>query len=81
MTNPRLTPAQVELLRDIATHPQMFVRTYGRYGRTAGALIRHHLARVISASQSDIEIVITALGRDEATRRDLTPKQPSEAAQ
>lgn len=75
----RLTPPMIELLTDIATHPQMYVGTYGRWGRTASALRSRGLATTEMIEGNQTEVIITDAGRAEATRRGLvdTGSQPS----
>jgi hypothetical protein len=67
----RLTDPQVELLTDIATHPQMYVRSYGRWGRTAEALHSRSLANLTWCEGNQTKVVITDAGRDEAKRRGI----------
>jgi hypothetical protein len=68
----RLTPPMIELLTDIATKPQMYVQTYGRWGRTACALRDRGLASLNGCEGNQTEVVITQAGRAEAVRRGLT---------
>lgn len=72
----RLTPPQIELLADIATHPQMYVGTYGRWGRTASALRSRGLATTHMIEGNQTEVVITDAGRTEAARRGLVNCAP-----
>lgn len=72
--NLRLSPAQVELLTDIATHPEYGVRTYSRWGRTAAVLARLGLATTRAGEGNWTTVRITPAGRDEASRRGLVPE-------
>lgn len=67
----KLTPPQVELLIDIATHPQMYVGSFGRWGRTARALQARGLATLCGVERDYLEVVITEAGRTEAVRRGI----------
>lgn len=69
----RLTPPQVELLTDIATKPQMFLRRWSRWEKTGACLVRLGLAKMSSDGPSHSVIVITQAGRDEAVRRGIGP--------
>lgn len=67
----RLTPPQVELLRDIVDKP-MYVQTFSRWGKTAVALERNGLANVRGTGDGiQAEVTITADGLREARRRGL----------
>jgi hypothetical protein len=67
----RLSPNMLELLADIATKPQMYVGTWGRWGKTAGALARKGLATVEDVDHAQSEVRITSDGRTEAIRRGI----------
>lgn len=67
----RLTPPQVELLRDIATHPQMYLRRWSRWQKTGYVLVRLGLATMSGCGPDHSEIAITHAGRTEATRRGI----------
>ncbi len=72
----RLTPPQVELLTDLATSPQMYVRRHSRWGKTVGALVQRQLAVLAYPDYSNHGqdgYRITAAGRVEAARRGLIP--------
>jgi len=71
MASVRLTAPQAELLTDIATHPQMYVGTYGRWGRTAEALRSRGLAKLEWVEGNQTEVTITDDGRAEARRRGI----------
>lgn len=73
----KLTPPQVELLTDIAAHREFGVRTYSRWGRTAGALVRLGLATTRGVEGNWTEVTITQAGRAEAARRGLTQGEES----
>lgn len=69
----RLTPNMVELLTDLVTNPQMYVRTYGKWGRTAQALRGRGLASLHWCEGNQTMVIVTQDGREEAARRGLTP--------
>lgn len=74
----RLTPPQVELLGDLATKPQMYVRRYSRWAKTAGALVQRQLAVLAYPDHSTLGqdgYRITDAGRAEARRRGLVPEE------
>lgn len=64
----RLSPNMIELLTDIAIHPQYYVGTWGKWGKTAHALRQRGLATVEYVEGKQSEVKITAAGRDEAIR-------------
>jgi hypothetical protein len=68
----RLTPNMIELLTDLVTNPQMYVRTFGKWGRTAEALRDRKLATLHWCEGNQTKVVVTQTGRDEAARRGLT---------
>lgn len=68
----RLTPPQIELLTDIATKPQMYLRQWSRWEKTGRVLVRLDLAKMANCGPNHSEITITQLGRDEAARRGIT---------
>lgn len=68
----RLTPPQIELLTDIATKPQMYIRIWSRWGKTAHVLCREGLATSSHVDQNHNELRITEKGRAEAARRGIT---------
>lgn len=75
----RLTPPQIELLTDIATKPQMYLRRWSRWEKTGHVLVRHGLATMKGAEPSHSAITITPDGRAEAIGRGIikdTPTQP-----
>jgi hypothetical protein len=76
----RLTPRQVELLTDIATHPHMYVGTWGRWGKTATALARRGLATTDYLEGRQSEVTITEDGKAEAIRRGILPAGKVETA-
>lgn len=76
----RLTPPMIELLTDIVTKPQMYVRTYGKWGRTAEALSNRKLASLHWCEGNRTRVVVTQAGRDEAARRGLTVNAPNPPA-
>lgn len=67
----RLTLPQVELLTDIVTNPQMYVRDYGRWHRTALALHRRGLANLHWVEGSQTKVTATDEGRAEAARQGI----------
>jgi hypothetical protein len=74
----RLSPPQVELLTDIATHDEYYVRAFSRWAKTAGALVRRGLA-VCQYDRSDWTTVrITAAGRQQALQRGLVANSAEE---
>lgn len=68
----RLTPPQIELLTDLATKPQMYLRRWSRWEKTGGVLARLGLAVMSGCGPDHSEITITQAGRDEAARRGIT---------
>lgn len=68
-----LSPNMLELLTDVVTHPQMYVGTYGRWGKTARALQTRGLATVKDMEGKQSEVKVTEDGRREAARRGLVP--------
>jgi hypothetical protein len=68
----RLSPPQVELLTDIATNPQMYLKNWSRWSKTGGVLARLGLANMESG-WGHAEITITEAGRAEARRRGILP--------
>lgn len=73
----RLTSPQVELLTDIVTNPQMYVRTYGKWGRTAEALRDRGLATLHWCEGNQTMVIITTAGRAEAARRGIVDSAPN----
>jgi hypothetical protein len=71
MSTARLTANQLELLTDVATKPEMFVRTFGRWGQTAQALKRRGLVSLHWCEANQTRVVITDDGRTEARRRGI----------
>jgi len=71
MASVRLTAPQVELLTDIATHPEYFLRRYSRWEKTGHVLHRHGFASLHSEGMTHVRIVITNAGREEAKRRGI----------
>jgi hypothetical protein len=70
--HPRLTPPQLELLTDIATYPQMYLRHWSRWEKTGHVLERHGLAVFTRGGEpTHSEIRITDDGCAEAVRRKL----------
>ncbi len=67
----RLSDPQVELLTDIATHPQMYITCYSKWDRTAHALISRNLAVKSDNGYPQYELRITEAGRVEAVRRGI----------
>lgn len=67
----RLTPPQIELLTDIATNPEYFIRRFSRWEKTAHVLCREGLATTWSEGPSHFGIRITDAGRTEAARRGI----------
>ncbi len=76
----RLSPNQIELLTDIATHRQYYVGTYGKWGRTATALRVRGLATVEDVEGNQSEVKITEAGKVEAIRRGIVQPTPEQAA-
>jgi hypothetical protein len=72
----RLTPPMVELLTDLVTNPEMYVRTYGRWGRTAEALRDRGLATLHWCEGNQTMVIITKAGRVEAARREIVDSAP-----
>lgn len=70
---PRLTPPQIELLTDIVTKPQMYLRHWSREEKSGGCLTALGLASMSSEGPGHSRIVATQAGRDEAVRRGLVP--------
>lgn len=60
----------VELLTDIATHPQMYITCYSKWDRTARALIARDLA-TSDNGYPQYELTITVDGQAEAVRRGI----------
>lgn len=71
----RLSPNMLELLTDITTRPQMYVDTYGPWGRTARALAKRGLATVRDMEGKQSEVKATEDGRHEAARQGLAANQ------
>lgn len=69
----RLTPTQIELLTDLATHPQMYINRWRAWHRTAEALVARELAVVVRPElhHNPYELRITEAGRAEASRLGL----------
>lgn len=67
----RLSDPQVELLTDIATHPQMYITCYSKWDRTAKALITRGLAAASDNRYPKYELRITDAGRAEAVTRGI----------
>ncbi len=79
--NPRLTPSQVELLSDIATRSEVYLRSWSRWGKTGQCLARLGLATLrYDGGYYDTTITITEAGRKEAERRGLVPPSTQESA-
>lgn len=70
---PRLTPPQIELLTDIVTKPQMFLRRWSRWSKTGGCLAGYGYATLSSEGPSHVACRATRDGRLEAVRRGLIP--------
>lgn len=68
-----LSPPQIELLTDIATKPQMYLRERSRWAKTGRVLVRLGLAEISEVGMSHLEITITEAGRVEAARRGIVP--------
>lgn len=69
-----LTGPQLELLIDIVTKPQMYVRRYSRWAKTAYVLERLGFAVVDShGGHDEIEVKATSAARTEAQRRGILP--------
>jgi len=61
----------IELLIDVCVNPQMYVGTFGRWGRTAAALRGRGLVKTESIEGGQSEVIVTVAGRAEAIRRGL----------
>lgn len=69
-----LTAPQLELLIDLVTHPQMYVKRFSRWAKTAFVLERLGLAVVDShGGHDEIEVKGTSAARTEAQRRGIIP--------
>ena len=77
-----LTPPQIELLTDLATHPLMYILQWSRWDKTAVVLIRHGLAARTPGSSynNQYEITITEAGREESARRGIGAPQSEAGA-
>jgi hypothetical protein len=67
----KLTPTMVDLLTDVATHPQMYIDANRQWNKTAHALISRGLAYVVDERHlyNPYQIRITDAGKAEAKRR------------
>jgi hypothetical protein len=77
----RLSPNMLELLTDLAIHPQMFITQCSPWDRTAQALIRRGLAYAPRGAHARrYELRITVEGRVEAIRRGIITPATATAA-
>lgn len=80
LTPLRLTRPQLELLTDITTKPEMFLRVWSRWSKTGTCLVELGLAKMSSEGHSHYRIIATETGYQEAARQGITVSRSDASA-